>query len=575
MLTQKDQKTIRSKLDNIYKIFLSKRDIDYFENEIVQIIQQFNKKNLKKKKSISEKTTLVICYGDSVYSEKKKSIKIFQSFFQKKLKNYFDTIHFLPFYPSSSDSGFAVKDHYKVENKLGNWFDIKNVSKSSNVMADLVINHSSARGFWFKNFLKKKEPGKDFFLTIDSKFNTSKVVRPRDHRLLKKINIFKKSDYLWRTFSPDQIDLNFKNPSVLIEFINIMIHLINNGVTIFRLDAIAYLWKVNGTECINLQQTHEIIKLLRIIICLLNVQTTIITETNLPEKENLSYFGKNDEANWIYNFSLPPLLIHAFLFENSSYLNEWSKKLPNTKNENCYLNFIASHDGIGMRPTEGLLNEKTLNNFLKRLKKNGSKFSYRKVQNKGKKVYEANITVFDALKKSDYDQKGEFYLERYISAHAIMISFEGIPAIYFNSMFGTSNDEAKFIITGNNRDVNRYKWNLKNINNKLKVKNTKQSIFYNKLCNLLSIRRKQKAFHPNALRVNLDFGKKIYGFKRISKDKKQTIICITNLSSKIQKTRIDKKCLEMKNLMSSKIIIENKQFLILKPFETIWLTNTQ
>ena len=575
MLTQKDQRNIRSKLDNIYKIFLSKKDIDYFENEIIQIIKLFNKKNRKKSKSVSEKTTLIICYGDSVYSEKKKSIKVFQSFFQKKLKNYFNTIHFLPFYPSSSDSGFAVKDHYKVESKLGSWLDIKNVSKSIDVMADMIINHSSARGLWFKNFLKKKEPGKDYFLTIDSKFNTSRVVRPRDHKLLKKIKIFKKSDYLWRTFSPDQIDLNFRNPSVLIQFIKIMIHLINNGVTIFRLDAIAYLWKENGTKCINLQQTHEIIKLLRIIIGLLNVQTTIITETNLPEKENLSYFGKNDEANWIYNFSLPPLLIHAFLFENSSYLNKWSKKLPTTKNENCYLNFIASHDGIGMRPTEGLLNEKTLNNFLKRLKKNGSKFSYRKVQNKVKKVYEANITIFDALKKSDYDRKGEFFLERYISAHAIMISFEGIPAIYFNSMFGTSNDEAKFIITGNNRDVNRYKWNLKNITNKLKVSNTKQSVFYNKLCNLLSIRKRQKAFHPNALRLNLDFGKKIYGFKRISKDKKQTIICITNLSSKIQKTKIDKKCLEMKNLMSSKIIVENKQFLILKPFETIWLTNTQ
>ena len=575
MLTQKDQRTIRSKLDNIYKIILSKKNIDYFENEIVQIIDHFNKKNPKRKKNISEKTTLVICYGDSVYSEKKKSIRVFQSFFQKKLKNYFNTIHFLPFYPSSSDSGFAVKDHYKVESKLGSWLDIKNVSKSTNVMADMIINHSSARGLWFKNFLKKKEPGKDYFLTVDSKFNTSRVVRPRDHKLLKKIKIFKKSDYLWRTFSPDQIDLNFRNPSVLIQFIKIMIHLINNGVTIFRLDAIAYLWKENGTKCINLQQTHEIIKLLRIIIGLLNVQATIITETNLPEKENLSYFGKNDEANWIYNFSLPPLLIHAFLFENSSYLNKWSKKLPNTKNENCYLNFIASHDGIGMRPTEGLLNEKTLNNFLKRLKKNGSKFSYRKVQNKVKKVYEANITIFDALKKSDYDRKGEFFLERYISAHAIMISFEGIPAIYFNSMFGTSNDEAKFIITGNNRDVNRYKWNLKNITNKLKVSNTKQSIFYNKLCNLLSIRKRQKAFHPNALRLNLDFGKKIYGFKRVSKDKKQTIICITNLSSKIQKTKIDKKCLEMKNLMSSKIIVENKQFLILKPFETIWLTNTQ
>ena len=573
MLTQKDRKNIRSKLVNIYKTIFSKKDINYFENEIIQLINNFNKKNPKKKKSISEKTTLVICYGDSVYSEKKKSIRVFQSFFQKKLKNYFNTIHFLPFYPSSSDSGFAVKDHYKVDNKLGNWLDIKSISKSTNVMADMVINHSSARGLWFKNFLKKKEPGKDYFLTVDNKFDTSKVIRPRDHTLLKKIKIFNQSDYLWRTFSPDQIDLNFRNPSVLIQFIKIMIHLINNGVTIFRLDAIAYLWKENGTKCINLKQTHEIIKLLRNIINLLNIQTTIITETNLPENENLSYFGKNDEANWIYNFSLPPLLIHAFLFENSSYLNKWSKNLPNTKNENCYLNFIASHDGIGIRPTEGLLNKKTLNNFLVRLKKNGSKFSYRKVQNKAKKVYEANITVFDALKKSDYDIKGKFYLERYISCHAIMISFEGIPAIYFNSIFGTSNDEAKYIITGNNRDVNRYRWNFKNITNKLKNNKSKQIIFYQNICNLLNIRRKQKAFHPNALRINLNFGKKVYAFKRVSIDKKQTILCITNLSSKIQKTEISQKYLKMKNLINSKIQIEDRKFLVLRPFETIWLSN--
>ena len=573
MLTQKDQRIIRSKLNNIYKIFLSKKDIEYFENEIVQIIKHFNNKNPKKKKNISEKTTLVICYGDSVYSKKKKSIRVFLNFFQKKLKNYFNIIHFLPFYPSSSDSGFAVKDHYKVENKLGNWSDIKNVSKSSDVMADMVINHSSARGLWFKNFLKKKEPGKDYFLTVNSKFNSSKVVRPRDHKLLKKIKIFKKTDYLWRTFSPDQIDLNFKNPSVLIQFIKIMIHLINNGVTIFRLDAIAYLWKENGSKCINLKQTHEIIKLLRNIINLLNVQTTIITETNLPEKENLSYFGKNDEANWIYNFSLPPLLIHAFLFENSTYLNKWSRNLPSTKKENCYLNFIASHDGIGIRPTEGLLNKKVLNNFLKRLKKNGSKFSYRKVQNKTKKVYEANITVFNALKKSDYDKKGEFYLERYISAHAIMISFEGIPAIYFNSIFGTSNDENKFIITGNNRDVNRYRWNFKDISNKLRNHKTKQSIFYNSICGLLNIRRRQKAFHPNASRLNLNLGQKIYGFKRISKDKKQTILCITNLSSKIQKVKFYKKNQKMKNLLKSKNNTIYKKFIILNPFETIWLSN--
>ena len=573
MLIQKDQKKIRSVLENIYKLILPKKDINYFKDEIIQIIKNFNKKNPKKKIIISEKTSLIICYGDAVYSNEKSSIKVFQSFFQKNLKKYFDTIHFLPFYPSSSDSGFAVKDHYKIEKRIGEWSDLKRIAKYNNIMADIVINHSSARGLWFKNFLKRKKPGKDYFLTVNSKFNTSKVVRPRDHKLLKRIKIFDKSDYLWRTFSPDQIDLNFKNPSVLLRFIKIMIHLINNGITIFRLDAIAYLWKENGTKCINLRQTHEIIKLLRIISNYLNVETVIITETNLPEKENLSYFGNNDEANWIYNFSLPPLLIHALLFENNSCLNKWSKNLPVTKLGNNYLNFIASHDGIGIRPTEGILNNKSLNNFLKRLKKNGSKFSYRKIHSKSRKVYEANITVFDALKKSDYDPKGKFFLERYVAAHAIMISFEGIPAIYFNSLFGKSNDEAKYIITGNNRDVNRYKWNYKNIIRKLSDNKTKQSIFYNNITNLLSIRRKQKAFHPNGKRHNINLGSKLFSFKRVSVDKKQSIICITNLSSKNQTAKLKKELLNYRDLLNLKTEFNDKNLLTLKPFQTVWLSN--
>jgi len=572
MLFQKNQKKISSILRTIYKPSLNERDIDHLKDQIIQIIKKFNQNNSKKKLTISEKTSLVICYGDNINSNQKSSIQVFQNFFKKNLKKYFNAIHFLPFYPSSSDSGFAVKDHYKIEKRIGNWSDIKKISKSNHVMADIVINHSSARGLWFKNFLKKKRPGKDYFLTVNSKFNTSKVVRPRDHKLLKKIDIFRKSDYLWRTFSADQIDLDFKNPSVLLRFIKIMVHLVSNGVTIFRLDAIAYLWKKNGTNCINLKQTHEIVKLLRLISNLLNVETIIITETNLPEKENLSYFGKNDEANWIYNFSLPPLLIHAFLFENSSYLNRWSKKLPNAKFQNSYLNFIASHDGIGMRPTEGILNQRSLNNFLKRLKKNGSKFSYRKIQNKSKKVYEANITVFDALKKSDTDPNGKFFLERYIAAHAIMISFEGVPAIYFNSLFGKSNDEAKYVITGNNRDINRYKWSYENITKKLNNKNSKQSIFYQNLGKLLEIKRKQKAFHPNAKRLNINLGSKLFCFKRISLDKKQIIISITNCSSVDQYPKLNKKYSEWKNIINPKINTLNKSFK-LKPFETMWLSN--
>ena len=311
-----------------------------------------------------------------------------------------------------------------------------------------------------------------------------------------------------------------------------------------------------------------------ILICsFLNVKTILVTETNLPEKENLSYFGKKDEANWIYNFSLSPLLIHAFLFENSFYLNRWSKQLPSTKPGNNYLNFIASHDGIGMRPAEGILNKKSIRNLLIRLKKNGSKFSYRKIKDKSKKVYEANITVFNALKKSNIDKEGKFYFERYISAHAIMISFEGVPAVYFNSLFGTSNDEAKYIMTGNNRDVNRYRWSQKDILNQLKNSNSKQSIFYKSLTNLLSIRTKQKAFHPNALRTTLNMGSKIFCFQRTSIDKKQTIICLTNLSSKTQYLSLNKKFRNWKNLINQKLYILPNKRLKLEPFQTVWLSN--
>ena len=573
MLSQIDKKKIKYKLNKIYN-FLPKNEIDLCAREISLIINNFNKNNKKKKWHVSEKTTMVICYGDSVYSKNQKNLITFQNFFKKKLAKFIDTIHFLPFYPSSSDSGFAVKDHYKIDNKLGNWSDIKKFSKKKQIMSDIVINHASARGLWFKNFLKEKKPGKDYFILVNSNFNISKVVRPRDHKLLKEINIFKKKDYLWRTFSDDQIDLNFKNPKVLIRFIKIMINLIKHGVTIFRLDAIAYLWKESGTKCINLKQTHEIVKILRIISNSLNIKTLIVTETNLPEKENLSYLGNNDESNWIYNFTLPPLLIHALLFENGSYLNSWSKKLPQTKIGNSYLNFIASHDGIGMRPLEGILNNKSIKSLLTRLKKNGSKFSYRRINNKKKRVYESNITIFDALKVSDKDKKGLYNFDRYIAAHTIMFSFEGIPGIYFNSLFGKSNDEAKYIITGNNRDVNRYRWNELNILKRMKNKNTKEHYIFETFKHLLNIRKKQKAFHPNALRTNINLGNNFFCIKRVSLDKKQTIICITNLTSKLQNTKINKKFSKFKNLIDPHTKSQNLNSITMKPFETIWLSNT-
>ena len=573
MLSQQGKKDIKKILNFIYKKKPFVKSIDVYAEEIFRIIKKYNSKGKQGKKiSISEKTSVLICYGDSLLNgNKEKTLNIFRKFYKKKLEKFFEVIHFLPFYPSSSDSGFSVKDHYRVDKKLGDWSDINRQSKKTNIMADIVINHASSKGLWFKNFLRNKSPGKEYFLTVSKKFNISKVIRPRENKLLKRIGIFKKNNLLWRTFSEDQIDLNFKNPKVILRFIKIIINLANNGVTIFRLDAIAYLWKRSGSKCINLKETHEIIRLIRIVCNSLKSKPIIITETNLPEKENLSYLGvNNNESHWIYNFSLPPLLVYSFLFEDSTYLNKWSKNLPTTKIGNNYLNFIASHDGIGMRPVEGYLNKDRLSKFFKRLKKNGGQLSYRKIQGSSKKVYEANITLFNAFQKTDYDKKGRYFLERYISAHAIMIGFEGIPAIYFNSIFGTSNDEHKYIISGNKRDLNRYKWNKNRLENLLKNKTSKESIYYQRIMNLIFIKKQNKAFHPNAKRENFNLGKKIFCFKRTSLDKKQIIYNITNLSSKYQILNLNNKFKKFKNLLGrSKISYGLK----LKPYETLWLSN--
>ena len=570
MLSKNNKKSLEKIFNKIYK---SKNNINkLYIREIIYLINKYNKNRKKEDLKINESTSLVICYGNSVTDGNKKSLKVFNKFYKKYLKNNFNSVHFLPFYPSSSDSGFAVKDHYKIEPRLGSWKDVKLISKNCNVMADLVINHSSARGLWFSNFLKNKSPGKDYFFTVDKNFNSKKVIRPREHKLLKKIKLSNETKYLWRTFSPDQIDLNFKNPKVLIRFIKIIFNLINNGVRIFRLDAIAYLWKENGNTCINHTNTHNIIKFIRLVCNLLKTECIIITETNLPEKENLSYFGNNDEANWIYNFSLAPILVYSLLFEDSNKITKWSKNFPIAKLNNNYLNFIASHDGIGMRPIEGILSTNTQRKFLIRLKKNGGEFSYRKVQGVKKKVYEANITLFNAFKYSDFDKSGIFGFERYMAAHTIMISFDGIPAIYFNSMFGNSNDNSKYIISGNKRDLNRYRWNKDKIEDHLKDQNSKQNKYYKNMSNILAIRRKQKAFHPNAIRKTLKLGANFFGIKRVSTDNKQSIYCITNMTSKLQLLKVNKNIFYKRNLFNSKLTKKSGKIQF-EPFQTVWLTN--
>lgn len=571
---------ILKRLNFIYRSIISEDKTLEYSKKINKLINNYKDIGPKNSKNDywSENTILLITYADSISRGLSgKTLNDFGKFYKKYLEKFINSIHFLPFFPSSGDGGFSVKNHNDVDKAYGTWEDIQSLSKKANIMTDLVLNHSSSKGDWYKNFLDDKDPGKNYFYVVDKNYDCSKVVRPRDHDLLTEIELQNKKKFLWCTFSHDQIDLNFKNPDVLLEFIKLILKLSSYGIKIFRLDAVAFIWKQPGTTCLNLSQTHEIIKLLRDIVDQLDKNLIIVTETNLPKQENLSYFGKNDEAHWIYNFSLPPLIVNTFLFEDSVALTKWSMKMPPAQLGNAYLNFIASHDGIGMRPAEGILSDKEIKKMLQRLKKNGSKFSMRKLSNNEEKVYEANISLFNALQFTDSDLKGKFALKRFIAAHCIILAIEGVPAFYFNSLFATKNDEETFANTGVKRNLNRYKWHYSTLVDLIKTNNTIEKNCYEIFKKLISIRKIQPAFHPNATQFTLNLDKNIFAVWRQSRDRKQSIFALTNVSSKTIKLNTNKINLiddeKWFDLLSQETKITDDQYVKLMPFQSLWITN--
>lgn len=567
------QNKICEQIFNHLNIIYPKSNNTHLTNKIFSIF--FEKKSPKQyviQNRWDESDVALITYLDTFYNNDEKNIQTLEQVLNTYLQDNVSIIHLLPFFPYSSDDGFAVIDYLKIKKGLASWSDIKKLSLKYKIMADLVINHCSSQSEWFQQFLNNQLPGKNYFLDYKDKFDTSKIVRPRSHDLLQIFKTKKSEKFVWCTFSRDQVDLNFKNKDVLIEFLKIIKFYLDQGISILRLDAVAFLWKKLGTNCINLNETHEVIKLFRLLLDASSQKTFLITETNLPNKENLDYFGNGNEAQLIYNFSLPPLILYSMLYGNSTILRKWLMSMPPPMEGTTYFNFIASHDGIGIRPAEGLISEKNIKAILRRMKEFGGEVSYRKVENKNK-PYEINIALIDAL-KGTIDNLDNFQIERFICAHAIMLSLEGIPAIYVHSFFGTENDYSGMQSTKQKRSINRKRYDLKDLRNKMNKK-TINSTVLKQLNSLISIRKKQPAFHPNATQFTLNLGEKIFALWRQCQNRKQSIFVLCNITS--QKQPVD---LNEINLIFNKNwidLISNKKIeskkISLKPYQTMWISN--
>ena len=523
-----------------------------------------------------QRDAIVITYGDSVLEQGERPLRTLKRFLDEHVRGYLTGVHILPFYPWSSDDGFAVLDYSSVNEALGDWADIDAIGWDYHLMADLVINHCSSRSLWFENFLRGRSPGQGYFFTASPEQDLSAVVRPRTSPLLKEVETAQGTRHVWCTFSHDQVDLDFRNPEVLKQFVSIIRHYMDHGVRIFRLDAVAFLWKIPGTSCLNLEETHEIVRLLRTLVEHAREDAVLITETNIPNRENLSYFGNANEAHCVYNFSLPPLLVNALITGDCSYLKQWMMSMPPAQNGTAYFNFIASHDGIGLRPAEGLLSDGEIKTLVATMQHFGGNVSYRALEGGKRKPYEINISLFDALQgtTSGPDIWG---VERFVCAHAIMLGLEGIPGIYIHSLVGTRNDYDRVENTGHYRAINRHQWDYETLGTLLQHPASTHAEVFARITELLGIRQRQAAFHPNATQFTLHLGNALFGFWRQSMDRRQSVFCISNVSNAVRPLALEAVNLidteEWMDLISGEQYLSREQVVELKPYQTLWITN--
>lgn len=537
--------------------------------EIAELIEKSElslRENVADQPSFSEEDALLITYADQVQKEGEETLQTLSHFYKKYLKNSISIVHLLPFYPWTSDDGFSVVEYDQVDQRYGSWEDIKNFNCP--IMADAVFNHCSSQNSFFQNALQGDKEALDFFITFDitkkedKEFNEhiSNVVRPRTHDLLTEYEFNGGEKRLvWTTFSEDQVDTNFRNFKFLKYSIECLLLYFKNNTKWVRIDAVPFFWKELGTNCSHLPKTHEIVKLYRTIADSLEGDFVIMTESNVPHHENITYWGNgNDEAQLIYNFTLPSLLTHAYINQTADKLHHWSNKLETPSQLTTMFNINATHDGVGVRGMEGHVDDYDIDVVANYVVEKGGFVNYKTSRKKGKRPYELNITWTSLLKENHLDQ--ETNLRKVIASHLITYAFPGVPGIYFHNLMASENWVDGVRESGMNRRINRQKLSLKQVEERLQSDMFAKEVF-KQLTNALEQRKGFDCFHPNAQKIDMNLHEKVWSFKRIGRLTTLEIHC--SFSEETIEMSIQK---DMVN------VLDDSQFDgHLKPFEIVWL----
>ena len=479
----------------------------------------------------SERDALLITYADSLLGDEP-PLRTLRRFLREDVGELLTFVHLLPFYPYSSDDGFAVVDFRAVRSDLGDWADVQALARDYRVVFDGVINHVSAASAYLKGYCAGDPAYADFFIALDPQTDTSRVLRTRNLPLLHDYVTAAGPRWLWTTFSRDQVDLNFANPAVLLEVLDVLLGYAARGAAMVRLDAIPYLWKELGTSCAHLPQTHELIKLIRDVYDLAAPHVLLLTETNVPHRENVRYFGDHgDEAQVIYNFALAPLILWSLVRGDARVLSEWARGLAPISPRATYLNITATHDGIGMRPTEGLLSESDRAALVQLARDHGGDVTGKRNADGTLSPYELNLNYYDAVNDPRRDEPEELQVRRFLVSQAIPLALIGLPGLYLHSLLGSRNDYAGVRATGRARSINREQLRLAPLRAELANPASRRAQVFGTLRRLLALRAEQSAFHPDATQAVPELGPGIFAVVRENAATGQRLVALHNVTA--------------------------------------------
>lgn len=545
----------------------------------------------------TQEDVILITYGDLLRSEQSSPLASLVHILEQVpgFKKAINTLHILPFFPYSSDRGFSVTDFRAVDPKLGSWQDIARIGDSYQLMFDAVCNHTSSKSKAFQKLLSGNPEYKDIATVYHDPNDLSpedrqKIVRPRTSDVLTKFQSINGPIWVWTTFSADQVDLNYSNPKVLLWVIETLLLYVRRGANLIRLDAVTYLWQIPGTSCANLEQTHETIKLFRDIFNVVAPGVALITETNIPHQQNIAYFGNGqDEAQMVYNFALPPLVLHTFYRENTQALVKWASHLEFPSSNCTYLNILDTHDGIGLMGVKNILPSHEIDYLISRAREHGAFVSYRTGVGGKAEPYEINTTWFSALNLESGSETLEIQIKRFVASRSIALVLKGVPGIYLHGLIGTSNDVDSVIQTKSKRDINRQIIDATSLERDLSLPNSKLSQLTQALGKLLEIRVRQGAFHPQGEQKIFNLSPQCFVLLRVSPNGEEHLLTITNISHQTCQLEIPLEELQLDNspsiwgntpennywydLIGNRgwRVQQQKILLVLHPYDVLWL----